>query len=248
MEDAMRLPDGVGSIEDSAAARKPERVAVFSDPHALRFYLRLLSTLLIVVVMLLASIIGNFVQYFRGPVLAVGIQKPNGDIQWTSYNGSPVGNEDGSMKMMPDVIQPGDKTFYAGEFAKLLYAHDPSTRGKDVERALRMMMKESATKLIGCLNRGCEEYDLNLDHQRAEVWQTLWTEQSKDIDPNDAWTVHITGLQQTTKVVKGLSQKEAKQIQLSIKLVQDPLGRDVRNLRNGVQVESFTYKVISNGQ
>ncbi|HEX8096721.1 MAG TPA: hypothetical protein VF507_01740 [Pyrinomonadaceae bacterium] len=241
--DGAALADaGVGHAGAPAARNV---TPAFSDPNASRMNIRLTTIILVLIAMLFGSLAANFVQWFSGPALAVAKETPQGGIQVVSYNGKPVQSEDGSVRVRPDVIQDGDKTYYAGEYARLLYAMNPMTRGADVERALRMMVSSSAKVLMSCLGRGCDEYDLNLDRQRAESWQAVWTEQKNEVDAHDPYTVNIIGLQQLTKVVNNTVQKETKQISLSIKLVADPLGRQPRNLRNGVLVDSYQYKVIS---
>lgn len=250
MQNAATLPNAAGrGGENSSRAAEASvanvRVPAFSDPNAARMNIRLTTVILFLLIALCSSLAWNFIQWFSGPALVIANKLPNGDIQVTSFNGRPVQSEDNSVSVERDAVMAGDKTYYAGEFARLLYAPNPRTRGEDVERALHMMVEDRAKQLMGCLSRGCDEYDLNLDRQRAESWQTVWTEQSKEVDPHDPYTVHITGLQQLTKVVKNMVQKETKQISLAIKLVQDPLGRHNRNQRSGVLVDSFQYKVIS---
>lgn len=248
MTEAAVFPGGGNQTADSQSASAPvnERVMpVFNDALSSRLNLRLTFIILLLILILFGSLTANFVQVFMGPTTIVMKELPNGGTQVVAYNGRPVESADGSIEVRPDAVQNGDKIYYAGVYAKLLYAPNPSTRTEDVKSALRMMVEDRAGILINCLNRGCEEYDLNLDRQKAQSWQAVWTEQKNEVDSHDPFTVNIIGLQELTYVINNTVKKEKKQISLSIKLVADPLGRAPRNMRNGVQVDSFQYKLLS---
>lgn len=239
-------------VESKIETQSPnghERAAIpsFRDPLSSKVNIRLASVILVLIGMNLFFATWAFVLWFRGPTLVILKQLPNGDTQSISYTGRPVESVDGTVKVQPGEIQIGDRTFYAGEFARLLYAADPSTRASDVERALRMMVPGQGDKLLACLRRGCEEYDLNLDRQRSESWQVVWDVPAKNVwvDQHDPFLVHIIGTQQITKLVNNRTEHETKQIGLDVKLVLDPLGRAARNLQNGVLVDSFQYKLLS---
>ena len=83
-----------------------------------------------------------------------------------------------------------------------------------------------------------------LEKQRAESWQAVWTPQDITIDAADPYTVRVIGKQEITKVIAGATQHEARQLNLTLKLVADPQRRADRNLRSGFLVAAFDYKEL----
>jgi hypothetical protein len=144
-----------------------------------------------------------------------------------------------AMKLGPDRLTSADKQYIAGEFVKAIYQVDPATRPRDIERALRMMVPNSALLFA----RYLKESGI-LDKQRSESWQAIWTPQDISVDGADPYTVRVIGKQEITKVIANSTQKEARQLSLTLKLVADPQRRADRNLRSGFLVTSFDYKEL----
>jgi len=144
-----------------------------------------------------------------------------------------------AVKLGPDRLTGADKQYIAGEFVKAIYQVDPTTRPRDIERALRMMAPASALLFARYLKQTGI-----LDKQRAESWQAIWTPQDISIDGADPYTVRVIGKQEITKMIAGAAQKETRQLSLTLKLVADPQRRADRNLRSGFLVASFDYKEL----
>lgn len=51
-----------------------------------------------------------------------------------------------AVQLGPEHLTDADKKYIASEFVRSLYQIDPATRSKDIERALRMMLPDSALK------------------------------------------------------------------------------------------------------
>ncbi|HKQ89738.1 MAG TPA: hypothetical protein VJZ77_03570, partial [Blastocatellia bacterium] len=144
------------------------------------------------------------------------------------------------VRLGPDRLTGADKQYIAGEFVKAIYQVDPATRPRDIERALRMMVPNSALLFARYLKQTGV-----LDKQRAESWQAVWTPQDISVDGADPYTVRVIGKQEITKVIAGASQQETRQLNLTLKLVADPQRRADRNLRSGFLIASFDYKELS---
>ena len=129
--------------------------------------------------------------------------------------------------------------YLTGEFVRALYQVDPATRPRDIERALRMMVPDSALKFARYLKQ-----EGILEKQRAESWQAVWTPQDITIDAADPYTVRVIGKQEITKIIAGATQREARQLNLTLKLVADPQRRADRNLRSGFLIAAFDYKEL----
>jgi hypothetical protein len=139
----------------------------------------------------------------------------------------------------PDRLTNADKQYVAGEFVRAIYQIDPATRNKDVEKALRMMVPNSALAFAQYLKRSGV-----LDKQRAESQQAVWTPQDISIDQADPYTVRVIGKQEVTKIVGAAPQTETRQLSMTLKLVADPLRRSDRNLRSGFLIARFDDKEL----
>ena len=136
-----------------------------------------------------------------------------------SINDRNYGKEEG-IEFGPDRLTREDKIYITREFVKAVYQVDPATRPRDIERALTMMVPDSAVKF----SRWLKEKGV-LDQQRAESWQTLWNPMDVSVDKNDPYTVSVIGKQNITKVINGATVTDSRQLRLTIKLVADNKGR-----------------------
>jgi hypothetical protein len=144
-----------------------------------------------------------------------------------SINDRNYGKEEG-IEFGPDRLTAQDKLYVTREFVRYLYQVDPATRPRDVEKALRLMVPDSAVKFSNWL----KEQGI-LDRQKAESWQASWTPMDVSVDANSPYTVNVIGKQEINKLISGSVVREAKQLRMTIKLMADPKGRDDRNLRSG---------------
>jgi hypothetical protein len=221
-------------VREGRALSSP--AVVYRDSSDVRTILNLTSAMMIMALLLVASGVGNIYQYLRRPDRIV---VDGGTGRVLSINNRNYGREDG-IEFGPDKLTPQDKVYITKEFVKSVYQVDPATRPRDIERALTMMVPDSAVKF----SRWMKEKGV-LDQQKAESWQTIWSPMDVSVDKNDAYTVNVIGKQEITKVVNGITVTDARQLRLTIKLVADNKGRADRNLRSGFLVTSLDYQELN---
>jgi hypothetical protein len=230
--------NAAGSIiaEDHVTASTPSSPqTLHRDPADVRTILSMAWTGVLLVLLLLTSIAFNLWQYWRRPDRIV-VDRSSGRV--LMINDREYGETE-AVKLGPDKLTNADKQYLAGEFVKAIYAIDPATRPRDIERALRMMIPNSALLFARYLKQTGI-----LDKHRAESWQAVWTPQDISVDRVDPYTVRVIGKQEITKVISGAPQQELRQLHLTFKLVADPLRRADRNLRSGFLISSFDYKEL----
>ncbi len=222
----------IGESADTTSAVQ----VLHRDPSDVRTILSLASTGMLLVLLLLVSVGLNFYQYVRRPDRIV-VDRSSGRV--LEINDRDYGETE-AVQLGPDRLTSADKQYLTGEFVRALYQVDPATRPRDIERALRMMVPDSALKFARYLKQ-----EGILEKQRAESWQAVWTPQDITIDAADPYTVRVIGKQEITKVIAGAPQREARQLNLMLKLVADPQRRADRNLRSGFLVAAFDYKELA---
>lgn len=208
---------------------------VYRDESDVRTILSLTFSMMIMAVLLVASGVGNVYQYLRRPDRIV---VDGGSGRVLSINDRHYGREDG-IEFGPEKLTAQDKEYLTKEFVKAVYQVDPATRPRDMEKAFRMMVPDSAVKF----SRWIKERGI-LDQQKAESWQTVWNPMDVSVDKNDPYTVTVIGKQDITKVVAGVRVSETRQLRLTLKLVADSTGRADRNLRSGFLVASLDYQEL----
>jgi hypothetical protein len=192
--------------------------------------------MMILALLLVASGVGNIYQYLRRPDRIV---VDGGTGRVLSINNRNYGREEG-IEFGPDRLTQQDKIYITKEFVRAVYQVDPATRPRDIERALTMMVPDSAVKF----SRWMKEKGV-LDQQKAESWQTIWSPMDVSVDKNDGYTVNVIGKQDITKVINGITVTDARQLRLIIKLVADNKGRADRNLRSGFLISSLDYQELN---
>jgi hypothetical protein len=228
------LPGARANRSEDAGNTAP--VVVYRDKDDVRTIINQTWVMMLLVVMLVASATGNIFQYLRRPDRIV---VDGGSGRVLSINDKNYGREQG-VEIGPDRLTEQDKLYLTREWVEAMYKVDPATRNKDVERALTMMVPDSARKTARWLrDKGI------LDEQKEESWQTTWTPMEVSVDKNDPYTVNIIGKQDITKVVKGVTKNETKQLKISIKLVADSKGRADRNIRSGFLVAAFDTRELN---
>lgn len=209
---------------------------MYRDVADVRTIMSLTWSMMILALLLVSSAVGNIYQYLKRPDRIV---VDGGSGRVLSINDRNYGKEEG-IEFGPDRLTREDKIYITREFVKAIYQVDPATRPRDVERALTMMVPDSAVKF----SRWLKEKGV-LDQQRAESWQTLWNPMDVSVDKNDPYTVSVIGKQNITKVVNGTSVTDSRQLRLTIKLVADNKGRADRNLRSGFLISSLDYQELN---
>jgi hypothetical protein len=208
---------------------------LYRDPADVRTILGMAWTGTLLVLLLLASVAFNIWQYWRRPDRIV-VDRSSGRV--LMINDREYGETEAVM-LGPDRLTGADKQYIAGEFVKAIYQVDPATRPRDIERALRMMVPNSALLFARYLKQTGV-----LDKQRAESWQAIWTPLDISVDGADPYTVRVIGKQEITKVIANATQRETRQLHLTLKLTADPQRRADRNLRSGFLIASIDYKEL----
>jgi len=214
----------------------PGATVMYRDVADVRTILSLTWSMMILALLLVASAVGNIYQYLRRPDRIV---VDGGTGRVLSINDRNYGKEEG-IEFGPDRLTREDKIYITREFVKAVYQVDPATRPRDIERALTMMVPDSAVKF----SRWLKEKGV-LDQQRAESWQTLWNPMDVSVDKNDPYTISVIGKQNITKVIDGTTVTDSRQLRLTIKLVADNRGRADRNLRSGFLISSLDYQELN---
>ncbi len=226
--------DETEALQDHAAATSEIRV-VHRDPADVRTILSLAAIGMLLALLLLTSIVLNFYQYVRRPDRIV-VDRTSGRV--LQINDRDYGETE-AVQLGPDRLTTADKQYITGEFVRALYQIDPATRPRDIERALRMMVPDSALKFARYLKQ-----EGVLEKQRAESWQAVWTPQDISVDRADPYTVRVIGKQEITKVIAGVAENETRQLNLTLKLVADSQRRTDRNLRSGFLIAALDYKEL----
>lgn len=231
---------GAGTDEGRGGSGRNVTGAVtrhFRDPRDIQIILRLSALLAVSGVLLVLSVCGNIFQYYEDDDLVV-MDKDSGRV--LVINKREYGETE-SVRLGPDRITEQDKRYLATEFVTALFRLDPASRVRDIERALRMMVPESAPRFAEYLTK-----NRVLERERKESQQGVWTAQDVSLDPRDPWTVRVIGEQELTRNLPNVGiRTEKHQYAITIKLAADPSRRADRNLRSGVLVGRVEWKEIT---
>ncbi len=173
-------------LQDTAITRSSPQT-LHRDPADIRAILSMARSGVLLVILLLTSVAFNLWQYWRRPDRIV-VDRTSGRV--LMINDREYGETE-AVKLGPDKLTNADKQYLAGEFVKAIYAIDPATRPRDIERALRMMVPNSALLFARYLKQTGI-----LDKHRAESWQAVWTPQDISVDRVDPYTVRVIGKQE----------------------------------------------------
>ena len=228
--------------EQDAATHTPtgevqavERIIDYvADPEQVVTNHRLLSVLGILVVLILVEAAFNLALYLRRPDTIVVDRTADGD-RVVVMNNREYGLTD-HVQFGPDHLTDGDKKYLASQFLRLYYGNNPDYRDRQLNEAINLMVAARGRELFNYLKQ-----NRILEQQAAESWQAKWTEQQTSVDPADPFTVHVIGLQQLTRIINQRPFEETHQLNVTVKLARDELGRDERNLRTGYQVTWFGW-------
>src|SRR5262252_2997937 len=115
---------------------------VYRDPADVRTILSMTWTGTLLLLLLLASVAFNIWQYWRRPDRIV-VDRSSGRV--LMINDREYGETE-AVRLGPDGLTDADKKYIAGEFVRAIYGIDPATRGGEIEKALMMMVPNSALK------------------------------------------------------------------------------------------------------
>lgn len=216
----------------------PERIVdLVSDPEAVETSRRLVGVLGACIVVILVQAAFNLVLYLRRPD-AIVVDRTAGGDRVVTMNNREYGLTDG-VSFAPDQPTAGDKKYLAGHFLELYYGNNPDIRDEQLNEAIGLMVTGRGRELFEYLKR-----NRVLERQAAESWQATWTPQQTWVDETDPFTVHVIGTQRLTRVVNQRPVEETHQLNLTLKVARDELGRADRNRRTGYQVTWFGWEEL----
>ena len=224
--------------ETVSTTRPSERfVDYIADPDQLVTNHRLLGVLGVLVVVVLAQAAFNIVLYLRRPDTIVVDRTAGGD-RVVVMNNRAYGLTDG-VQLKRDELTDGDKKYLASVFLSLYYGNNPDYRDQQLNEAINLMVAARGREMFNYLKQ-----NRVLEQQATESWQAKWTQQQVSVDPSDPFTVRVIGVQNLTRVVNQRPVEEAHQLNVTVKLAKDELGRDERNRRTGYQVTWFGWEEL----
>lgn len=216
----------------------PQTNSAFRDPYDVALIFRLSSTIFILGLLLCASLGWNMVQYYRRPdrIVAVTDQATGAVVQILNNRD---GGEAGPVKLEKDEIKKEDKEFLAEQFLTLYFTVDPTSRKKDLNRALRLMTPGVSASFVTWLTN-----HQVLENERAENRHATWKRTEMAFVPGEHFKLDIRGNQDITRFVEGKPVQETKPCHVVLTLAVDPAGRNERNLNSGLQVVAFENREV----
>ena len=172
-------PDRADVLAPGAFEAVSIPTALHRDPVDVRTILSLTWMGILLAMLLVVSLGFNIYQYWRRPDRIV-VDRSSGRV--LMINDREYGATE-AVSFGPDKLTNADKQYIAGEFVRAIYQIDPATPNKDIEKALRMMVPNSALAFAQYLKRNSV-----LDKQRAESQQAVWTPQDISVDQADPYT------------------------------------------------------------
>jgi len=213
---------------EQANALGVERVVDYvADPDTVETNRRLMGALGLCVVIILVQSAFNLTLYLRRPDRIVVDRTAGGD-RVVVMNNREYGLTD-SVGFSPDEPSAGDKKYLVSQFLGLYYGNNPDIRDRQLNEAIQLMIASRGRELFEYLRR-----NRVLEQQSSESWQARWTQQQIWIDQTDPFTVHVIGTQNLTRVINQRPVEETHQLNLTVRLASDELGRDERNKRVAV--------------
>jgi hypothetical protein len=179
------------------------------------------------------------VLYLRRPDTIVVDRTAGGD-RVVIMNNRAYGLTDG-VQLKRDELTDGDKKYLASVFLSLYYGNNPDYRDQQLNEAINLMVAARGREMFNYLKQ-----NRVLEQQAAESWQAKWAQQQVSVDPSDPFTVRVIGVQTLTRVVNQRPVEETHQLNVTVKLAKDELGRDERNRRTGYQVTWFGWEELKN--
>lgn len=236
----IEVQDGaVISRDKNSNEKQAVTPVVYRDPNDIWMILKLSSSTLWLVVLLSASLIFNAFQYWRKPDRIVVVKSQDGSERVVVLNDRSYGESDG-VRIAKEEVGAGDKLYLGKTFTSLYYGINPLRRGDDMKQLFALLHPQFAARLSKALEDGRVPQT-----EREESWQSTWTIKSAEVDARDPYLVRIVGQQELTRVLAGSVKREAKIIQVEMKLAVDKRGRDDVNLRTGLMLIGVSEKLIS---
>ena len=230
-----RETDATPTIEESF-----DRVICYRDPADVRAIQRQSWLIILSIVIAAAAVVGVVYKSIQRPDRIV-VDMTSG--RTVMINDRELGATE-AVRLEKDKLQLADMDYVVKAFLEYLYRVDQSSRSKDIEAALRLMVPGQAKKFAQYLTD-----QKILQTQREEQWNALWKPEYLEHTPGRPLTVKVYGTQEIDLAVKNVSQHVIKHLLLTVDLLPDaPEGgtfRLDRNLRSGFRINSIDYKELS---
>ncbi|HZS44278.1 MAG TPA: hypothetical protein VFC63_04200 [Blastocatellia bacterium] len=231
----LNSPKETETCDVSASVEEVVALQPYRDVNDVRLLLKMASSQILIVMLLLASIADNVWMYYRRPDRIVVDRTSSGDYVILSNDRritSPI-------SFGQDQPGDGDKRALANRWCEARYSVDPLTRPKDIEALFKMMEPKAAKGLSDLMKQNGE-----LERERDENWQAIWKPQSVTVDRDDPYRVDVIGVQEITRRTGGATQTQSRQLIFKLKLITDKeKGRDERNQNTGFLVfDLLDYK------
>jgi len=224
--------------------RGSETPIVWRDPHDIILIRRLLGGFLAQAFALVGITAICFYLVMRVPDRIV-VDKSSGRV--IQINNKDYGATE-AVEMTPDRPGVADRIYLARQWAEWYFTVDRATRARSLERAFALMEPNARKQLARWLQESGE-----LDRERAEARQATWKVQDITADRRDPYLIRIIGIQQITKLSSDSGNLQAqgvetvrRQLNVAVKLIPDPQGRDDRNLRTGYIIAWVDARPVGN--
>ena len=225
---------------DTTKRLRCERIVDYvADPELTITNHRLLGVLGVLVLIVLVQSAFNLILYLRKPDTLI-VDRTEGGDRVVALNNREYGLTD-SVQFNKDRLTDGDKKYLASHFLQLYYSNNPDIRDQQLNEAISLMVAARGREMFNYLKQ-----NRILEQQAAESWQAKWTEQQSSVDPSDPFTVRIIGTQALTRIINQRPVEETHQLNVTVKLAKDELGRDERNKRTGYQITWFGWEELKN--
>src|SRR5437667_1767773 len=149
-----------------------------------------------------------------------------------------------AVKLEKDKLQIADMDYVVKAYVEYLYRVDQTSRTKDIEAALRLMVPGQAKKFAQYLTE-----QKILQTQREQQWNASWKVEYLEHAPAKPLTIKVYGTQEIDMVIKNDSKHATKHILLTVELLPDAPENGTfrldRNLRSGFRINSIDYKELS---
>ena len=235
-DNAMTHEEDSGEPQSSRPATSVAEpiVDLIADPEQVRTNYRLIGVLGVAIVIVLVQSIFTLTLYLRRPDTIV-VDRTAGADRVVVMNNREYGLTDG-VAFHTDRLTDGDKKYLVTKFLDLYYGNNPDYRDQQLNEAIGLMVAGRGRELFNYLKS-----NRVLEQQAAESWQAVWTPQQITVDSSDPFTVRVIGVQSLTRIINQRPVEEAHQLNLTVKVAKDELGRDARNKRTGYQVTWFGW-------
>ena len=212
---------------------------VYRDPADIATLQKVSAVTFFIAILLGCSLIGNAVQYWRRPDRIVVVKSADSSERVVMLNDRVFGEADG-VQLTPDKLDQGDKIYLAKTFTSLFYGINPARRAENITEAFSIFHPKVAAQMLKSL-----EEKRTPQLEKEESHQAVWALTGAEVDSRDPYLVTLSGKQELTRNVGGNIRRDANVIQVKVKLMADPRGRDDANKRSGLQIIGVSEKVLS---